>query len=93
LTYLSPDIFRTNLLIQFLVVTFFGGVQSIVGAVIGAIYVVVSRELLQDLGNQQRLAYGASLIFVVRFLPKGFVSLPSVLRSRFRRGAPDRVEK
>jgi branched-chain amino acid transport system permease protein len=92
LTYLSPDIFRTNLLIQFLVVTFFGGVQSLVGAVIGAIYVVVSREVLQDLGNLQRLAYGVSLILVVRFLPKGFVSLPSVLRARFRRGAPDRVE-
>ena len=81
LTYLTPDTFHTALLIQFLVVVFVGGVTRLSGAVVGAIFVVVSRELFQDVGDWQRLVFGLSLVLAVRFLPGGLTSLWSRLRS------------
>ncbi len=81
LTYVSPDTFHTALLIQFLVVVFVGGVNRLWGAVIGAIFVVVSRELFQDVGDWQRLVFGLSLVLAVRFLPGGLTSLLARLRS------------
>ncbi len=80
LTYVSPDTFHTALLIQFLVVVFVGGVNRLSGAVIGAIFVVVSRELFQDVGDWQRMVFGLSLVLAVRFLPGGLTSLLPRLR-------------
>jgi len=84
LTYVSPDTFHTALLIQFLVVVFVGGVNRLSGAVIGAIFVVVSRELFQDVGDWQRLVFGLSLVLAVRFLPGGLTSLLPRLREMRR---------
>ncbi|GAA0607369.1 branched-chain amino acid ABC transporter permease [Sporichthya brevicatena] len=81
--YLTPEIFGVGLLIQFLVVAFVGGVTFLLGPLLGAIFVVVARELLQDLGAGQRLAYAIALILVVRFLPSGLAGLPALWR-RFR---------
>ena len=75
LTYASPDTFGTTLLIQFLVVAFVGGVTRLSGAVVGAFFVIVSRELLQDVGDWQRLVFGLSLVLTMRFLPGGLTSL------------------
>lgn len=86
-TFLTPDIFGTTLLIQFLVVVFVGGVARLDGAVVGAIFLIFSRELLQDVGSWQRFAFGAALLVVVRFLPRGIMSLPERLRRRNRSGA------
>lgn len=87
LTYVSPDTFHTALLIQFLVVVFVGGVSRLSGAVIGAIFVVISRELFQDVGDWQRLVFGLSLVLAVRFLPGGLTSLLPRLRAIRRFGA------
>ena len=87
-TFLTPDIFGTTLLIQFLVVVFVGGVTRLDGAVVGAIFLIFSRELLQDVGSWQRFAFGAALLIVVRFLPRGLMSLPERIRRRNRPDAP-----
>lgn len=84
-SFLTPEIFGTTLLIQFLVVVFVGGVTRLEGAVIGSIFVILGRELLQDVGSWQRFAFGAALVVVVRFMPDGLVSLPSKLFGRGKR--------
>lgn len=81
--YLTPEIFGVGLLIQFLVVAFVGGVTYLWGPLLGAAFVVIARELLQDLGAGQRLAYAVALIVVVRFLPAGLAGLPALWR-RYR---------
>lgn len=81
LTYASPDTFSTTLLIQFLVVVFVGGVTRLTGAFVGAVFVIVSRELLQDVGDWQRFVFGLSLVLAVRFLPGGITSLGGRLRA------------
>lgn len=79
-SFIFPDMFGVNLLVILLVMLLVGGVASIPGSVIGSIFGVVVVELFQDLGQYQRLAYGAALILIVRFLPGGIASIPSRLR-------------
>lgn len=78
-TFLTPESFTTTLMIQFLVVVFIGGVVDLTGAFVGAVFLVLSVELLQDLGSWQRLAYGLALVLIVRLLPRGLTSLPKKL--------------
>lgn len=91
-TFLTPESFTTTLMIQFLVVVFIGGVVDLAGAFVGAVFLVISVELLQDLGSWQRLAYGLALVISVRLLPRGLTSLPRKLmqhaRSRRTVGGP-----
>jgi len=87
LTFATPDTFRTTLLIQFLVVVFIGGVTQLTGAAVGAVFVITSRELLQDVGDWQRFAFGLSLVLAVRFLPGGITSLVGLLKGLRRTDA------
>ena len=92
ITFLSPDLFDLPLMVIFLVQVFSGGVNRLSGAVVGAIFVIVLREALQNraisaffpqlVGSGQTLAFGLILILVVRFLPDGLASVPRRLRSR-----------
>ena len=85
-SFLTPEIFGVGLLIQFLVVSFVGGVTYLAGPLLGAAFVVVGREMLQDVGAAQRLAYALALIVVVRFIPAGLAGLPAMWRRRTRAG-------
>ncbi|MFC5819035.1 branched-chain amino acid ABC transporter permease [Nonomuraea harbinensis] len=90
LSYLTPEIFDMGLLIEFLVIAFLGGVGYVAGPFLGAVVVVVLRDLLQDLGSWQRLVYGLILALAIAFLPRGLASLPARLRAR--RPAPPAPE-
>ena len=84
LGFLEPHTFGFVLLIQFLVVAFVGGVTRIGGALLGAAFVVLIQEWLQDLGSLQALLYGAALVLVIRFLPDGLASLPAVIGGKLQ---------
>ncbi|HLI16269.1 MAG TPA: branched-chain amino acid ABC transporter permease [Acidimicrobiales bacterium] len=84
LTFLSPDAFSLNLVIEFLVVVFIGGVDKLSGAIVGAAFLVLIQEALQSFGAYQRLIFGVALVLVVRFLPGGLVSLVPLVRARWR---------
>lgn len=59
-----------------------GGEGSIIGAVIGAVLVVLLPEMLRFLGVAYLTFFGMLMLLVLIFLPKGLVSLPTVLRRR-----------
>ncbi len=84
LTFLSPDAFSFDLIIEFLVVVFIGGVDRIWGAIIGASFFVLIQEALQSFGFYQRVVFGVTLLLVVRFLPGGIVSIVPTARAFFR---------
>jgi branched-chain amino acid transport system permease protein len=92
LTYLSPDLFRTNLLISMLVMLIVGGVRSLSGSIIGAAFFVAVQEIFQEAGEYQRLVFGVALMAIVVVLPGGLASLPARLRERFRRRYTDHVD-
>lgn len=71
--FISPDSFTINMSTMLLVMMLFGGTGRMAGAVIGAVGIGVIAELLQSVGNYQTLVYGAFLLVVVLFLPKGLL--------------------
>jgi branched-chain amino acid transport system permease protein len=80
--------------IEFVTMVVLGGMASTYGAVVGAAILTVLPQLLTKLHDYEHLAFGAVLIGVMIFMPKGLVpTLQSRLRHLFvspptRRGSP-----
>jgi branched-chain amino acid transport system permease protein len=56
-----------------------GGLGTISGPLVGAVVLTVLIEAMRDLENYRLLGYGALIVVIVMFLPKGLVTL----RDRF----------
>lgn len=89
LTYIDPSAFTSTLVIEFLIVILVGGADRIGGAIVGAAFLVLIQEELQSVGAYQRLAFGAALVIMVRFLPQGIMPvIYSFVRRLFDRPKP-----
>ena len=51
-----------------------GGLGSVIGSVIGALFIVVANEVLREFKSAQEIAFGAVLLLTVLFMPKGIAS-------------------
>jgi branched-chain amino acid transport system permease protein len=102
-----PDSFDFALSIDFLVMIVLGGLGSIRGAVLGAIFVSVLPQALDhysdalplvssagagglDASQASRLLYGAAVVLVLLFAPRGLASLGE--RARGRPSSTDSIE-
>jgi branched-chain amino acid transport system permease protein len=84
-TFIAPDGFSVFLSIQFLAVIIIGGMGSILGAVLGAITLVVLPEVFAKLPAEwgaPMIFYGAALILVIMFMPLGIAGSVNKLRYR-----------
>jgi branched-chain amino acid transport system permease protein len=71
-----------------MMMAYIGGVGTIVGPIIGAIFFVILRELLTlYLPEGHLIVFGTLFILVVLFLPGGFVAVWNKLQKRLGRGA------
>jgi ABC-type branched-subunit amino acid transport system permease subunit len=52
-----------------------GGVRSLWGVVLGALFVTVMPELLSRIGDIHQILFGLALVAVVVLLPDGLVGL------------------
>jgi branched-chain amino acid transport system permease protein len=69
-----------------LLVTFIGGIGTLVGPLVGAAFYVVLRDILASvLVNVHLAIFGILFVFVVLTLPGGIVELSNVVRRRFLR--------
>jgi len=73
--FISPSEASFNRSIQLVVMVVFGGIGRIYGALIGAILLTILPQFLTSFEDYQTLIYGAIIIFVMMFMPKGIVSL------------------
>jgi branched-chain amino acid transport system permease protein len=64
----------------------FGGIGALFGPVLGAVVFTVIGELLVELGQLQVLVYGALIIALFLFIPRGVI--PTVAGSLRRRRRP-----
>jgi branched-chain amino acid transport system permease protein len=65
----------------------FGGIGALFGPVLGAVVFTVIGELLVELGQLQVLVYGALIIALFLFIPRGVIpTVAGSLRRRRRRG-------
>ena len=73
--FISPQEAGFNRSIELVVMVVLGGMGRLYGAVIGAVILTVLPQLLTSFEDYQTLIYGAIIIGVMIFMPKGIVSL------------------
>lgn len=78
--YIAPEDFDLGQSILYLAMLIIGGEGSIAGAVLGAVLVTFLPEWLRFLGAGYLTFFGALMLLVLIFLPKGLVSLPGFRR-------------
>ncbi len=73
--FISPDEAGFNRSIELVVMVVFGGIGRIYGALIGAVLLTIIPQLLASFEDYETLVFGAIIIFVMMFMPKGVISL------------------
>ncbi|MEW6265050.1 MAG: branched-chain amino acid ABC transporter permease [Thermodesulfobacteriota bacterium] len=87
LRFIDPSIFNIFTSISFLSMIIIGGLGSVLGSVLGAMFVIILPQLLTYFGLSeiQRSVYGLAMILSLMFLPNGLISLPEKIRGLWRR--------
>lgn len=71
-----------------MMMAYIGGVSTIVGPVIGAVFFVILQEVLAlNLGEFHVIVFGILFILVVLFLPGGFMGVWDKIKKRLARGS------
>jgi branched-chain amino acid transport system permease protein len=73
--FLSPDSFTFNDSIAYITMLVVGGRQTMIGGILGALFLTPLPEALRGLVGAQHIVYGAILLGVLLFLPGGLVSI------------------
>jgi branched-chain amino acid transport system permease protein len=59
-----------------------GGMGSISGPVIGAIFLVILPEVFRFLAEYRGVVYGLIMIAVILFRPEGIAGVPGIIQTR-----------
>jgi branched-chain amino acid transport system permease protein len=85
LNFINPSTFDLFFSIKLLIMIALGGMYNIWGAIIGAgLITFLSYEWLHYFEEFEVIVYGAILLLVTIFLPKGLVGAPKIVKSWFR---------
>jgi branched-chain amino acid transport system permease protein len=84
-TVLSPEVFNIDLSVQFLTMVVIGGMGTLVGPILGAVFLVLLPEVLRVLAMYQMLIYGVLLMLCMSFLPYGIMSFVEKSLARLQR--------
>lgn len=69
--YVSPEVFGLHMVILTFTMLYVGGIGTIAGPVVGALIVSVLPETFRGFKDYQDLAYGAALILILIYAPRG----------------------
>jgi branched-chain amino acid transport system permease protein len=87
--FISPDSYSFDQSVVFLVMLIVGGSASISGAILGAVLLWLLPEVLRPLKTSYIMVYGAAVIAMIVFMPRGLVGLLEALRARVVRRPPE----
>jgi branched-chain amino acid transport system permease protein len=76
-SFASVESFTIERSITFLLIPVVGGVMSVTGVIVGALFVIFVPELLSKLGDFHQILFGLALVFVVIVMPEGIVGAVS----------------
>jgi len=79
ITFISPNNFSFNVSLMFICMLIFGGMDSILGIIIGTSILVILPEKLRGLSEYSALIYGAIILIMLIFRPQGLI--PKRLRN------------
>jgi branched-chain amino acid transport system permease protein len=75
LHYIAPNAFTIFLSFQFLVMIVVGGFASVVGSIMGAVFLTALPEFMSSLQEWQIIVFGLILLFFILFVPYGLAGL------------------
>jgi branched-chain amino acid transport system permease protein len=70
-SFINPEVFGFFVGFEALVMVIVGGLGSLIGAVVGAIFIKAVPELLRDYPRASELVFGITVLIVVLYLPTG----------------------
>ena len=85
---IDPTLLGIPLSVDFLAMILLGGMQSVVGPVLGAAAFHSIKDIFMPLTDHWRFFLGASIIALVLIFPRGLGGAYASLRARFAGGAP-----
>jgi branched-chain amino acid transport system permease protein len=85
---IDPTLLGIPLSVDFLAMILLGGMQSVVGPVLGAAAFHSIKDIFMPLTDHWRFLLGASIIALVLIFPRGLGGAYASLRARFTGGAP-----
>ncbi len=80
LQYIDPSSFTSVQSLGFVVMNVIGGMRSLLGPIIGAVFMVTLPELLRGYVEMQQVMFGIILIVVMAAIPGGLVDLVARVR-------------
>jgi ABC-type branched-subunit amino acid transport system ATPase component/ABC-type branched-subunit amino acid transport system permease subunit len=84
-SYLAPDNFGIDLSITLVIMTIIGGQRRLLGAVLGAAFVIGLPEQFRSFADYEGILYGVILLLVIIFAPGGIVEIVDRLIALVRR--------
>ncbi len=84
--YITPEVYGIDISFWPIIYCVSGGLFTIEGPIVGTIVITLLDEGLKNFGwtYERYILIGLILILIVRFLPKGFVSIPEKIKAYLR---------
>ena len=83
--FVSPDSFGFLESINILALTIIGGTGNIMGSLIGGLFLTILPEIMRALNEAREVIYGALLLVVVIFMPKGLSGFAFELKRKIEK--------
>jgi branched-chain amino acid transport system permease protein len=80
--FVSPEVYGLHMVNLAFTMLYVGGIGTIMGPLIGAVIIILLPESIRAFKDYQDLAYGAVLIFLLIYAPRGLASLSDLWRNR-----------
>lgn len=92
LSYINPATFSITKLAEILAMVYFGGLNSIIGSIVGAVSINVLSEALRPLELWKWIIIPLILIFVMIFRPYGLISFKEINAKKLLRSKGKKVQ-
>jgi len=76
--FVSPEVFGLAMVVLSFTMLYVGGIGTVAGPMLGAIIISALPESFRTFKDYQDLAYGAALIAILIYAPRGLASLPEL---------------
>ena len=91
--FVSADSFRLDETFVVLTMLIVGGMGTLVGPIIGAVFLVILPEISRFMVQFRELVYGVILIVVILFRPQGIAGIPGIIHSPTKRRAAEPISQ
>ena len=82
--FVSPEVFGLNMVVLAFTMLYVGGIGTLGGPILGAVIVSLLPEVFRGLKDYQDLFYGAGLVILLIYAPRGLASLGDLVSRKGR---------